>query len=117
MVKPGTSDGEETTTGGGAASGDEESKGTHGVADSLESLESYSGEHTVVEHSPHGRYVRFNVRLGQGAYKEVWKAYDTSEGVEVSWNTLSLKTIPKQDRRRVITELKILEEVSSRGIW
>src|SRR6056297_1317798 len=36
-------------------------------------------------------YVRFNTRLDACAYKEIWKAFDTSEGVEVAWNTLFLE--------------------------
>lgn len=58
------------------------------------------------------RYVRFNVRLWHGAYKEVWKSYDTNEGVEVAWNTLSLKNIPRQDKKRIIHEIRMLEKVS-----
>lgn len=34
----------------------------------------------VRESSPHGRYVKLDARLGSGAYKDVWRAYDTSEG-------------------------------------
>jgi hypothetical protein len=32
------------------------------------------------ESSPHGRYVKLDSRLGSGAYKDVWRAYDTNEG-------------------------------------
>eukprot|EP00952_Eustigmatos_sp_NYUAD-ZCMA_P002030 9106-Eustigmatos_ZCMA.PRE.1 len=79
--------------------------------DGMSSLDSYAGEHQVVEHSPQGRYVRFNVKLSSGAVsKEVWKAYDTSEGVEVAWNTLCMRGIPRQDKQRIIHEIKILEK-------
>jgi hypothetical protein len=77
------------------------------------SADSFGPEHQVVEHSPQGRYVRFNVKLTSGAYKEVWKAYDTSEGVEVAWNTLCLKDVPRPDKKRIIHEIKMLETVGS----
>tara|TARA_A100001015_G_scaffold33816_1_gene37466 strand:- start:2925 stop:3521 length:597 start_codon:yes stop_codon:yes gene_type:complete len=42
------------------------------------------------EVSPHGRYVKLDERLGSGAYKDVWRAYDTLEGMEVAWNIVKL---------------------------
>ena len=33
----------------------------------------------VRETSPHGRYAKLNDKLGSGAYKDVWRAYDTNE--------------------------------------
>ena len=42
------------------------------------------------EVSPHGRYVKLDERLGSGAYKDVWRAYDTLEGMEVAWNVVKL---------------------------
>lgn len=32
------------------------------------------------EKGPQGRYVKLENRLGSGAYKDVWRAYDTNEG-------------------------------------
>jgi len=46
------------------------------------------------------RYVRFNTRLDGCATKEIWKAFDTSEGVEVAWNTLCLEEVPRSDKKR-----------------
>ena len=40
----------------------------------------------VLEKSPKERYLRFNEVLGRGSYKEVWRSYDTVEGIEVAWN-------------------------------
>ena len=42
------------------------------------------------EVSPHGRYVKLSEILGSGAYKDVWRAYDTLEGMEVAWNVVKL---------------------------
>ena len=38
----------------------------------------------IVERSPGGRYLRFLEKLGSGAYKDVYRAYDTIEGIEVA---------------------------------
>ena len=37
-----------------------------------------------VETSPDGRYIRFDEKLGSGAYKDVYLCYDTETGQEVS---------------------------------
>lgn len=34
----------------------------------------------IREKGPQGRYVKLENRLGSGAYKDVWRAYDTNEG-------------------------------------
>lgn len=44
------------------------------------------------------RYVRFNEILGKGAYKMVYRAYDTKEGLLVAWNTISLAGLPKHEK-------------------
>lgn len=41
----------------------------------------------------------------------MWKAFDTSEGVEVAWNTLCLDEVPRTDKKRILNEIKILEKV------
>ena len=41
----------------------------------------------------------------------MWKAFDTSEGVEVAWNTLCLDEVPRADKKRILNEIKILEKV------
>jgi hypothetical protein len=46
------------------------------------------------------RYVRFNEILGKGAYKMVYRAYDTKEGLLVAWNTISLSGLPKHEKVR-----------------
>lgn len=47
--------------------------------------------------------MRFNTRLDACAYKEIWKAFDTSEGVEVAWNTLFLEEVPRSDKKRCVS--------------
>ena len=36
--------------------------------------------------SPDGKYERMETKLGEGAFKQVYKAVDTEEGVTVAWN-------------------------------
>ena len=37
-----------------------------------------------------GRYPRFNLLLGRGAYKEVYKAFDIMDQIDVAWNSIDL---------------------------
>ena len=69
------------------------------------------------ETSPNGqRYVKLDVLLGSGAYKDVWRAYDTREGIEVAWNVIKLKRIPVNDRKRVKNEVLLLKEIEHKNI-
>jgi len=61
--------------------------------------------------SPQGRYVRLETRLGAGAYKDVWRAYDSIEGIEVAWNVVKLSRIPKTERKRIKIEIKLLKDL------
>lgn len=66
----------------------------------------------VVEVSPDGRYERFDERLGTGAYKEVWLAYDTETGKEVAWNTVEIRRLPAAEKKRIKLETEILAELT-----
>jgi WNK lysine deficient protein kinase len=66
----------------------------------------------VVEVSPDGRYERFDERLGTGAYKEVWLAYDTETGKEVAWNTVEIRKLPLSEKKRIKLETEILAELT-----
>ena len=70
----------------------------------------------VVETSPCGRFLRFEGRLGGGAYKTVWKAYDTEEGTEVAWNVAQLEGVAKRERDRVVSEVSLLKELKHESI-
>src|ERR1700761_6793328 len=61
-----------------------------------------------VEVSPDGRYVRFEEKLGSGAYKEVFLCYDTETGKEVAWNAVNLARVPLNERKRIRMETEIL---------
>jgi len=64
-----------------------------------------------VETSPDGRYSRLDEKLGQGAYKDVWKAIDTEEGIEVAWNTVNLARVPPAERKRLRGETELLNNI------
>jgi len=66
-------------------------------------------EHRVLETDPTGRYERYATCLGKGAYKEVFKAYDQEEGVEVAWNQLKVDHLAKRDASRYLSEIQILQ--------
>jgi len=70
----------------------------------------------ICESSPQARYVRFDEVLGKGAYKTVYRAYDTREGVEVAWNSVNLNGIPKHEKARIINEVKLLDKLEHENI-
>jgi hypothetical protein len=77
----------------------------------------------IVEKSPAERYIRFKEKLGSGAYKDVFRAYDTIEGIEVAWNVVKLFGVPKAERTRIVNEVRLLERlhhpniISFHGSW
>lgn len=74
-------------------------------------------EHKVIETDPTGRYERYSECLGRGAYKEVYKAFDTEEGVEVAWNQLRLDSYSmKVEAQRILGEIRILESLRNDNI-
>jgi WNK lysine deficient protein kinase len=67
--------------------------------------------------------VRFAEKLGSGASKDVYRAYDTQEGIEVAWNVVNLSGVPKSERNRIVNEVRLLERlhhhniISFHGSW
>eukprot|EP00550_Attheya_septentrionalis_P012978 CAMPEP_0198304616 /NCGR_PEP_ID=MMETSP1449-20131203/57494_1 /TAXON_ID=420275 /ORGANISM="Attheya septentrionalis, Strain CCMP2084" /LENGTH=1027 /DNA_ID=CAMNT_0044007145 /DNA_START=252 /DNA_END=3335 /DNA_ORIENTATION=+ len=86
-------------------------------------MNSPRGQHDIAERSPGGRYVRFLEKLGSGAYKDVYRAFDTIEGIEVAWNVVTLAGVPKTERSRIVNEVRLLERlhhnniISFHGSW
>lgn len=70
----------------------------------------------IVEKSPGGRYLRFLEKLGSGAYKDVYRAYDTIEGIEVAWNVVNLSGVPKLERQYIVNEVRLLEKLNHSNI-
>jgi Protein kinase domain len=88
-----------------------------------DTIQSPDGHSEIVERSPGGRYVRFAEKLGSGASKDVYRAYDTQEGIEVAWNVVNLSGVPKSERNRIVNEVRLLERlhhhniISFHGSW
>ena len=82
----------------------------------MEILSSPEGNSQIVERSPGERYVRFSEKLGSGASKDVYRAYDTEEGIEVAWNVVHLAGVPKSERNRIVHEVRLLERLHHQNI-
>lgn len=71
----------------------------------------------VVEESPMKRYVRFNEKLGEGADKKVYRAWDTKNGVEVAWNLVKMTALQRRDGgKRILQEMSILQQLDHPNI-
>ena len=79
-------------------------------------LQSPQTKDEIVEKSPGGRYLRFSEKLGSGAYKDVYRAYDTSEGIEVAWNVVNLTGVPNTERQYIVNEVRLLEKLNHSNI-
>ncbi len=77
----------------------------------LEKPDSLIGASGAVESSPQGRYLRYPEKLGSGQYKDVYRAYDTQEGIEVAWNAVNLNNLPKQEKLRIMNEVRLLQNL------
>lgn len=66
---------------------------------------------TVIESDPTGRYERTAELLGRGAYKEVYRAYDSELGVEVAWNQLAVGNLTEKTAQKILEEIRILQSL------
>ena len=100
----------------GTPSVDVASPTTDEMSNLQEFLSSPHGNNQICERSPGGRYVRFMEKLGSGASKDVYRAYDTEEGIEVAWNVVHLAGVPKNERNRIVNEVRLLERLHHQNI-
>lgn len=70
----------------------------------------------MVEASPKGRFNRFNEELGRGAFKIVYKGIDHETGREIAWNVINLRSLPKQDRVRIKSEIDLIKKLEHKNI-
>ena len=76
---------------------------------------SSTDEYREAETSPDGKYVRYDKKLGAGAYKDVYLSIDTDRGVEVAWNVVNLEDA-SQEKKRIQGETRILEALKHDNI-
>ena len=62
------------------------------------------------------RYGRFNTLLGKGAFKKVYKAFDTIDQVDVAWNSIDLSIINENEKEKVFKECDILQKLHHENI-
>eukprot|EP01084_Bolivina_argentea_P188912 325046_1 len=63
-----------------------------------------------------GRYHRFNKLLGKGAYKAVYKAFDTISQVDVAWNSIDLSAMTENEKTKVFLECDMLQKLNHSNI-
>ncbi|KAG9474250.1 hypothetical protein GDO78_004519 [Eleutherodactylus coqui] len=66
-------------------------------------------ETKAVATSPDGRYLKFNIEIGRGSFKTVYKGLDTETTVEVAWCELQTRKLSKAERQRFSEEVEMLK--------
>ena len=56
--------------------------------------------------------------MGRGAFKTVFKAFDSREGTEVAWNKVPLTTAVNEDplKKRLFSEIHVLKRLKHKNI-
>ncbi|XP_054455498.1 serine/threonine-protein kinase WNK4 [Anoplopoma fimbria] len=75
----------------------------------LEQEEKEDMETKAVATSPDGRYLKFNIEIGRGSFKNVYKGLDTETTVEVAWCELQTRKLTKAERQRFSEEVDMLK--------
>uniref|UniRef100_A0A8B9Q777 non-specific serine/threonine protein kinase n=1 Tax=Apteryx owenii TaxID=8824 RepID=A0A8B9Q777_APTOW len=88
--------------GGGAASREFEERRTQ--QEDIEELET-----KAVGISPDGRFLKFDIEIGRGSFKTVYKGLDTETTVEVAWCELQDRKLSKSERQRFKEEAGMLK--------
>ncbi|XP_077181692.1 serine/threonine-protein kinase WNK2 isoform X11 [Paroedura picta] len=63
----------------------------------------------AVATSPDGRFLKFDIELGRGSFKTVYKGLDTETWVEVAWCELQDRKLTKAERQRFKEEAEMLK--------
>ncbi|XP_017561191.1 serine/threonine-protein kinase WNK2-like isoform X1 [Pygocentrus nattereri] len=66
-------------------------------------------EMKAVATSPGGRFLKFDIELGRGSFKTVYKGLDTETWVEVAWCELQDRKLTKVERQRFKEEAEMLK--------
>ncbi|XP_032893425.1 serine/threonine-protein kinase WNK1 isoform X12 [Amblyraja radiata] len=66
-------------------------------------------ETKAVGTSPDGRFLKFDIEIGRGSFKTVYKGLDTETTVEVAWCELQDRKLSKSERQRFKEEAEMLK--------
>ncbi|XP_033973271.1 LOW QUALITY PROTEIN: serine/threonine-protein kinase WNK4-like [Trematomus bernacchii] len=66
-------------------------------------------ETQAVAVSPDGRFLKFNIEIGRGSFKSVYKGLDTENNVEVAWCELQNHRLNRSERLRFSEEVEMLK--------
>ncbi|XP_051516334.1 serine/threonine-protein kinase WNK3-like isoform X2 [Myxocyprinus asiaticus] len=66
-------------------------------------------EMKAIATSPSGRFLKFDIELGRGAFKTVYKGLDTETWVEVAWCELQDRKLTKAEQQRFKEEAEMLK--------
>ncbi|KAM8868370.1 serine/threonine-protein kinase WNK2 isoform 2-T2 [Synchiropus picturatus] len=70
----------------------------------------------AVSTSPGGRFLKFDIELGRGSFKTVYKGLDTETWVEVAWCELQERKLSKVERQRFKEEAEMLKALQHPNI-
>jgi len=61
---------------------------------------------------------QYDVVLGRGAFKTVFKAFDEAEGIEVAWNQVKVNDLANSptERERLFAEIRVLKQLKHKNI-
>nr|XP_060637261.1 serine/threonine-protein kinase WNK4 [Anolis sagrei ordinatus] len=74
-----------------------------------EEEETEEAETRAVATSPDGRFLKFDIEIGRGSFKTVYKGLDTETTVEVAWCELQTRKLSKVERQRFSEEVEMLK--------
>ncbi|KAK7909423.1 hypothetical protein WMY93_014107 [Mugilogobius chulae] len=70
----------------------------------------------AVASSPDGRFLKFNIEIGRGSFKTVFKGLDTETTVEVAWCELQTQRLSRAERQRFSEEVEMLKALQHPNI-
>ncbi|XP_008293026.1 serine/threonine-protein kinase WNK4-like [Stegastes partitus] len=73
-------------------------------------------ETQAVASSPDGRFLKFNIEIGRGSFKTVYKGLDTENTLEVAWCELQTHRLTKAERQRFSEEVEMLKALQHPNI-
>ncbi|XP_061606200.1 serine/threonine-protein kinase WNK4 isoform X3 [Phyllopteryx taeniolatus] len=70
----------------------------------------------AVASSPDGRFLKFDIEIGRGSFKNVYKGLDTETTVEVAWCELQTQRLTRAQRQRFGEEAEMLKALQHPNI-